>query len=106
MADKKPGYELRSHWKTLWEKDSSRGPYRGNVHRDAAQLNRIAEDIGIQETRRLMSFYFRVGKKPSFIWFLYNYDKLRDEADRMEADKKHRKSLREATRRRMKELNN
>ena len=106
MAQRKEGYELRLHWKLLWKQDPARGSYRGNAHRDAAQLNRIVEDIGAAETRRIMDFYFEVSDKPSFMYFLYNYDKLRDEADRRDADFEERRRLREATRRRMEELNN
>lgn len=106
MAERKDGYALRDHWKTLWHKNPKRGIYRGNVHRDAAQLRRIADDIGVDETKRLMEFYFEVNRTPSFMWFLYNYDKLWEEADRRDEDREHRNRLREATRRRMKELQN
>lgn len=106
MAAGKEGYSLRSHWKRKWEQDPKRGPYRGNIHRDSAQLKRIVDDIGEQEARRLINFYFEVGKNISFVWFLYNYDKLRDEADRRDADRAERKALRDATRRRMEERNN
>lgn len=111
MAKDTRGYELRTHWKKCWEtpykdrgKIKSRGPFRGNVHRDAAQLKAIAEDIGVEEAKRLIDFYFEVHADPDFMWYLYNYDKLRDEADRRDEDREHRQRLREATRRRMEEL--
>lgn len=104
MTSKQQAHALRNHWKTRWKEDSSLGPYRGNIHRDSAQLKAVADDIGYSETIELIDFYFRVRAKPDFMWFLYNYDKLQKELDREAEDKTHRETLREATRRRMEEL--
>lgn len=87
-----------------WEENPKRGRYTGNVHRDAAQLKLIGEDIGYDETKELIDFYFKVNARPDFMWFLYNYDKLQREKDELAEDKTHRQTLREATRRRMEEL--
>lgn len=104
MSPKSESYGLRKHWKMRWEQDASRGRYTGNVHRDAAQLKLIGDDIGYEETKELIDFYFKVRRRPDFMWFLYNYDKLQRELDELEADRQHRETLREATRRRMEEL--
>ena len=104
MSDKKQSYAARAHWVKKWNENPSLGKYRGNVHRDAAQLRPIIDDIGYDEVKRLIDFYFKINVKPDLMWFLYNYDRLLNELERIEEDRRHREQLREATRRRMEEL--
>ena len=96
-------YKLRGYWKRKHEESLGK-PFRGNVHRDSAQLRDIIDDIGYEETEKLVDFYFEVHPEPDFFWFIYNYDKLQKEESRRAEDRRHRQSLREATRKRMEEL--
>lgn len=102
MAEKRQDYALRGVWKKLYQ-DSTYKQWSSSVHRDAAQLKRIIDDIGYDRAKEVMEYYFHISKKPDFMYFVYNYDKLADAKDARDEDRRLSKSRREATRKRMKE---
>jgi len=103
MADKKESYALRGIWKKKYE-DQTYQQWSSSVHRDAAQLARIIEDIGYERARDILTYYFEIQKRPDFMYFVYNYDKLGEALDTRTRGLEESKKLREATRKRMEEL--
>lgn len=96
-------YALYGIWKKKWNA-ANKGSFRGSIHRDAAQLDRITTDIGYEETVELIEFYFKVKDRGhDLLWFCYNYDKLRDSKLAYEREEEESRKRREATRRRMEE---
>ena len=102
MPKKKDGYDLFRYWAAKAKEVGSN--YKGNIHRDSAQLLRVAEHIGIDRTKTLISYYFKIRKeKVELIWFLYHYDELDEELERIERDRVEVENIRKRTRRIMSE---
>lgn len=104
MSEKQESYKIRGVWKQKYEsKTGSR--WNSSIHRDAAQLKRVVDDIGYERTVAIMDYYFDITRTaPELMYFIYNYDKLGEALDAREKNIKESERLREITRQRMKEL--
>lgn len=103
MSKKRLDYALRGIWKKKYE-DQLGQTWNSSIHRDASQLNKVIEDIGYDRSKELIEYYFEVQRRPDFMYFIYNYDKIAEAKDARDKGIEQSKRLREATRRRMKEL--
>lgn len=83
------------------------GPAPLNVVRAAEQLDFIIMDIGLEETRELIDFYFTRNRRVhDFKSFAYNYDDLRVKRERIQRDREHRQRLHERTEQLLNKENN
>lgn len=102
MADN-VGHQIYGIFKRNYLQHHAR-PMNGNIHRGAAMLKRIAEDIGTQAALDLVDFYFASRQFHDIDWFIFNYNILSAEKDLSEIDSERRSKIRERTRLRLKEL--
>lgn len=96
------GYALYAEWKQLMQQRGH--AFRGNIHRDASMLKRIAEDIGEETARDIMLHYGKNYASPDLTWFIFNYDTVKDSLERRREDLEKRRQLREQTKKRWEEI--
>lgn len=97
MVAKNAGHQLYGVWKKHYRERNGRD-YIGSKYRDAAMLKGVAEDIGVEELRSLIIWYFENKSIHDFTKFIFNYDKLLIERNRKDADVEYREQLRQRTR--------
>lgn len=103
MTEKQQSYALRSKWKGLFEQATG-SKWNSSIHRDAAQLKPVLEDIGYDRCVEAMVYYTGVAGSPDFMYFIYNYDKILDAKKSRDSSIEQSRILREKTRERMKEM--
>jgi hypothetical protein len=102
MADN-VGHALLGIWKKLFF-DSVGDKYVGNLYRDSAQLRALSKEIGKDTLIDVMNYYFDTTTRPSFEYFIFNYDKILEQKNRYEEDQYRRELLRKRTKRRIEEM--
>jgi hypothetical protein len=97
------GHELLALWKNLFLENTG-DKYTGSLYRDSAQLKNIAKDIGRGEVVEAMRYYFENTSRPTFDYFIFNYDRVVEQKNRYEEDQYRREIVRKKTRSRIKEM--
>ena len=75
MADKKQRFALLSLFKKL-HADNGFGPLNINTFAQQWAADAIIDDIGYDDARELVHYYFKITSSPSWTWFTYNWDKV------------------------------
>lgn len=92
-------YALLEVYKNLYTEKYGKAPVI-NKYREKWGTQDVLDSIGYEEAKALMTYYFKVSSdsRHSLSWFYYNFDKLEEMMEKVEADKVHRAKIREATR--------
>lgn len=100
MAAGDIGKQLLREYKQLYKQHHGEA-YVGSLYRDASMLKGVADDIGADELRAVMQWYFERRSRHDFTNFIFDYDKLMKVMRAEQRDQAERERLRELTRQRM-----
>lgn len=103
MAANNAGHKLLGIWKKRY-REAHGVDYVGSKYREAGMLKGIADDIGEQQVRELLDYYFDHKTNHDFTQFIFNYDSLLREIHARERDQEHLERVRARTRERLREL--
>lgn len=105
MVSRQDATKLLSYFDGLYEKKYGR-KYKGNRYSDSWGFKDIIEDLGMEQARLLVGYYFKLASPDhSRSWFIYHYNEIYDNLLNGIKDARERQYIREETRRRTEELN-
>lgn len=99
----KLAYALITLYSNLYKNTYNRDP-KINKHRDKWAMQDVIDSVTYDRARELLEYYFTTTNSGHTLkWFLYNFDRLDEVIDKIQADKKRREFLREQTKRMVEE---
>lgn len=102
-ASEKAVYILLSKYDTLYKERYGVKP-KYNRFKEKWAMQDVIDSVGIERAQELVEYYFKVSKSGHpLTWFFYNFDKLDDMLEKVDADKKRRNFLLEQTKRMVEE---
>lgn len=99
----KLAYALITLYSNLYKNAYNRDP-KINKHRDKWAMQDVIDSVTYDRARELLEYYFTTTNPGHTLkWFLYNFDRLDEVIDKIQADKKRREFLREQTKKMVEE---
>ena len=103
MTEKQKAHALVSVFDKMWKEKYGR-PYKGNRFADQWGFQDMIYDLGYDEAKSVVEYYFKLGKKGhDRRWLLYNYHELYDQMTEIEKERERRKRIMQETRARNEE---